>query len=156
MTMRTKIVVHTLIVAAFLAVSAHAQAAASLRNETQLKLALRASPPCCVIDARSDVQRQSQAIAEALIYRKGIRINPTAAVVVVADDDDTALSVAETIASAHPGQTVFAVEGGVGVWERVVSAISAEPPGGKAVQFVIPKNTCEQGPALQQLRTAPK
>ena len=154
--MRAKFIVHTLIVATFMAVTAHAQAAASLRNETQLKLALRASPPCCVIDARSDAQRQSHAIAEALVYREGIRINPTASMVVVADDDDRALRVAQTIAFAHPGQTVFAVEGGVGVWERVVSAISAEPPRGRAVQFVIPKNTCEQGPALQQLRTAPK
>lgn len=154
--MRAKFTIHTLIVATVIGVTAHAQAGASLRNETQLRLALRASPPCCVIDARSDAQRQSQTIAEALVYREGIRINPTASVVVVADDDDRALRVAEKISAAHPGKTVFAVEGGVGVWERVVSATSAEPPGGKAVQFVIPKNTCEQGPALQQLRTAPK
>jgi len=154
--MRAKYIVRALIVATFIGVTAHAQAAASLRNETQLKLALRGSPPCCVIDARSDAQRQSQAIPEALVYREGIRINPTASVVVVADDDGRALRVAEAIAVAHPDQAVFAVEGGVGVWERVLSAISAEPPGGRAVQFVIPKNTCEQGPALQQLRTAPK
>ncbi|MCK0512994.1 hypothetical protein [Aromatoleum buckelii] len=154
--MRAKFIVHALIVATFIGVTAHAQAAASLRNETQLKLALRASPPCCVIDARSNTQRQSRAIAEALVYREGIRIDPTASVVVVADDDDRALSVAEKIAAAHLGKTVFAVEGGVDAWERVLSDLSAEPPGGRAVQFVIPKNTCEQGPALQQLRTAPK
>ena len=85
-----------------------------------------------------------------------IRINPTAGVVVVADDDGAALKVAEAIAAAHHGTSVFAVEGGAAAWERVVGAISAEPPGGRATQFIIPKNTCEQGPALQQLRTAPE
>lgn len=156
MTKRVKFILDGLMIAALLGATAHAEAAASLRNEIQLKLALRASPPCCVIDARTETQRQSRAIAEALVYREGIRINPTASVVVVADDDDKALRVAETIAAAHPGKAVFAVEGGAGAWERVVAAITAEPPGGRAVQFVIPKNTCEQGPALQQLRTAPK
>lgn len=154
--MRVKFILRGLMIAVLLGATAHAEAAASLRNEIQLELALRASPPCCVIDARSDAQRQARTIAEALVYREGIRINPTASVVVVADNDERALRVAATIASAHPGKAVFAVEGGVGVWERVAAAITAEPPGGRAVQFVIPKNTCEQGPALQQLRTAPK
>lgn len=154
--MRMKLVFRGLVVASLLGPAAHAQAAASLRNEIQLTLALRASPPCCVIDARTEAQRQARAIAEALPYRDGIRINPTATVVVVADDDGAALKVAEAIAAAHPAKSVFAVEGGAAAWERVVGAISAEPPGGRATQFIIPKNTCEQGPALQQLRTAPE
>jgi hypothetical protein len=154
--MTMKLIFRGLLVVALLGPAAHAGAAASLRNEIQLALALRASPPCCVIDARTEAQRQACAIAEALPYREGIRINPTASVVVVADGDDAALKVAETIAAAHPGKSVFAVEGGATAWERVVSAISAEPPGGRATQFIIPKNTCEQGPALQQLRTAPE
>lgn len=151
-----KLFVGSLLIATLLGAAAHAQGAASLRNEVQLKLALRASPPCCVVDARAEAQRQTRTIAEAVVYREGLKINPTATVVVVADTDERALAVAEAIAGAHPGRSVFAVEGGVDAWVSVVAAINAEPPGGRASQFVIPKNTCEQGPALQQLRTAPK
>ena len=154
--MRIKVPLQCLLMAMLLGAAVDVQAAASLRNQVQLKLALRASPPCCVIDARAAAQRQARAIAEALVYRDGLAINPTATVVVVADNDERALVVAEAIAASHPGRPIFAVEGGIDVWERVVAAISAEPPGGQATQFVIPKNTCEQGPALQQLRTAPK
>ena len=143
--------------AAFLlSASVQAQAAASLRNEMQLGLALRASPPCCVVDARAEPERMALALEEALVYREGLRIKPTATVVVVADTDAAALAVAETIAAAHPGSPVLAVEGGVLAWQRVLARIKAEPPGGRATQFVIPKNTCEQGPALQQLRAAPQ
>ena len=136
--------------------SVQAQAAASLRNEMQLGLALRTSPPCCVVDARAERERKALVLDEALVYREDLRINPTATVVVVADTDETALAVAESIAAAHPGSPVLAVEGGIGAWQRVLARINADPPGGRAVQFVIPKNTCEHGPALQQLRTAPQ
>lgn len=142
--------------ALLLSASVQAQAAASLRNEMQLGLALRSSPPCCVIDARAESERKALALDEALVYREDLRINPTATVVVVADTDEAALAVAESIATAHPGSLVLAVEGGVVAWQRVLARINAEPPGGRAIQFVIPKNTCEHGPALQQLRTAPQ
>ncbi|HRA80975.1 MAG TPA: rhodanese-like domain-containing protein [Thauera sp.] len=156
MSMQMNFVYRYLMICTLLGAAAHAQAAASLRNEIQLKLALRTSPPCCVVDARAEAQRKTRAIADALIFREGLKIKPTATVVVVADTDDRALAVARTIASAHPGKSVFAVEGGVSAWESVVGAITAELPGGRATEFVIPKNTCEQGPALQQLRTGPK
>lgn len=145
------------VLAAFLlTASLQAHAAASLRNEMQLGLALRASPPCCVVDARAESERKALALDEALVYREDLRINPTATVVVVADTDEAALAVAESIAAAHPGSPVLAVEGGIVAWQRVLALINAEPPGGRAIQFVIPKNTCEHGPALQELRTAPK
>ena len=136
--------------------SVQAQAAASLRNEMQLGLALRSSPPCCVVDARTAAERKALVLDEALVYREDLRIKPTATVVVVADTDEAALAVAESIAAAHPGSPVLAVEGGVLAWQRVLARINAEPAGGRAIQFVIPKNTCEHGPALQQLRTAPQ
>ncbi len=142
--------------ALLLGASVQAHAAASLRNEMQLGLALRSSPPCCVIDARAESERKALALDEALVYREDLRINPTATVVVVADTDEAALAAAESIAAAHPGSPVLAVEGGVVAWQRVLARINAEPPGGRASQFVIPKNTCEHGPALQQLRTAPQ
>lgn len=146
----------SLLMAVMLSASAQAQAVASLRNELQLGLALRVSPPCCVVDARAAAAREASPLDEALVYREDLRINPTATVVVVADTDEAALSVAESIAAAHPGSPVLAVEGGVVAWQRVLARINAEPPGGRAFQFVIPKNTCEHGPALQQLRTTPQ
>ncbi len=142
--------------AVLLSASVQVLAAASLRNEMQLGLALRSSPPCCVIDARAESERKALALDEALVYGEDLRINPTATVVVVADTDGAALAVAESIATAHPGSPVLAVEGGVVAWQRVLERINAEPPGGRAIQFVIPKNTCEHGPALQQLRTTPQ
>ncbi|BAL26940.1 hypothetical protein [Azoarcus sp. KH32C] len=136
--------------------AAPCHAEASLRNETQLQFALRSGAPCCVIDGRSEMQRKQRQLPEALVYHKGLKINPTATVVVVADSDAQALAIANTLASAHPGKAVFAVEGGVGAWEAVARALDADPPGGSASHFVIPKNTCEQGTPLQELRTSPK
>lgn len=146
----------SLLAAVLFAAALPAQAAASLRNEMQLALALRSSPPCCVVDARTEAERKAQELPEALVYRADLRINPTATVVVVADTDAAALAVADAIAAAHPRTQVLAVEGGIDAWQRVIARINADPPGGRAVQFVIPKNTCEQGPPLQQLRTAPR
>lgn len=148
--------VRVLLVIAVLGAASASIAGASLRNGTQLQLALRSSPPCCVIDGRAEAQRKVHALPNALVYRKDLKINPVATVVVVADTDAQALAIAETLASAHPGKTVLAVEGGIAAWEEVVRVISADPPGGRALNFVIPSNTCEQGAPLQQLRTTPK
>lgn len=145
----------TLLFAAALG-AGQARAGASLRSEAQLQLALRSNPPCCVIDGRPEAQRKARALPEALVYRKGLKINPIATVVVVADSDARALAIARTLASAHPGKTVFAVEGGVVAWQSVERSIAAAAPGGRALEFVIPKNTCEQGTPLQQLRSEPK
>jgi hypothetical protein len=153
---RVRLCAGGVLAALMLSASVQAQAAASLRNEMQLGLALRSSPPCCVIDARAESERKALALDEALVYPEDLRIKPTATVVVVADNDEAALAVAESIAAAHPGSPVLAVEGGVVAWQRVLARINAEPPGGRAIQFVIPKNTCEHGPALQQLRIAPQ
>jgi rhodanese-related sulfurtransferase len=135
--------------------AAHADAA--LRSVEQLKFALRTHAPCCVIDARSAAQRAAQPLAEALVWREDLRIEPTASVVVVvADNDVRALEVAQQLAQAHPGKAIWAVEGGVQAWSSVLAAETADPPGGRALQFVIPRNTCESGSPLQHLRTAPQ
>lgn len=138
-----------------LAAAGAAQADAALRSAAQLKLALGSTPPCCVIDARPAAEREARPLAEALPYRDDLRIVPTATVVVVADTDARALEVAGVLASAHPGRSIVAVEGGVAAWEAVLAA-AGEPPGGRAASFVIPKNTCEQGTPLQHLRTEPR
>lgn len=144
-----------MVAAAALAATA-ARADATLRNATQLQLAVRSSPPCCVIDARPAAERAARPLAEALPYREDLKIVPTATVVVVADTDVRALEVANRVAAAHPGKIVVAVEGGIQAWETVLASRAGEPPGGRALGFVIPKNTCEQGSPLQHLRTEPK
>lgn len=146
--------------AAVCSVAAHAEA--SLRDEVDLIEALKKAPPCCVIDARSAAQRQQHALPDALTYRPGLSIVPTASVVVVGDDNPAALTVADVLAKQHPGKTVYAVPGGVTAWEFVQKALAkvqtssasgAPPPGGS---FVIPKNTCESGETLQVLTSKPK
>lgn len=127
-------------------------AAASLRSEAQLNFALRASLPCCVVDGRSEAQRAARPLAEALPYRDGLKITPTASVIVVADTDARALAIAESLAKTHSESPIFAVQGGIAAWEAVQAAIAADPPGRHGLNFVIPSNTCEQGPPLQQLR----
>lgn len=136
------------------ATATHADAV--LRSAEQLKFALRASAPCCVIDARPAAEREAQPLVEALVWREDLKIVPTASVVVVADNDTHALEVARQLAQAHPAKTIIAVEGGVAAWESVLAAKAAEPPRGRALQFVIPRNTCESGTPLQHLRTEPQ
>ena len=156
MTRPTPRFVRALLLIAALGTASACDASASLRNETQLQLALRSNPPCCVIDGRATAQRQAHPFPAASVYRKDLKINPVATVVVVADSDAQALAIAEALAGAHPGKTVLAVEGGVAAWEAVVRTLAADPPGGRALNFVIPSNTCEQGAPLQQLPTTPK
>lgn len=126
-----------------------------LSDEVDLIEALKREPPCCVIDARSDVKRRQQALPDSLLYRPGLRIVPTASVIVVADDKQAALKVANTLAGEHPGKTIYAVRGGAQAWEFVrkaldkVTASSVGAPG--AISFVIPHNTCETGTPLQVL-----
>lgn len=137
-------------------------AQASLRDEVDLIEALKRQPPCCVIDARTAANQQQHALADALTYRPGLTIVPTASVIVVGDDNQSALNVAKVLAEQHPGKTIYAVRGGVIAWEFVrkaldkVSAsseVGAPPVGGT---FVIPKNTCESGETLQVLTSKPK
>lgn len=148
-----------------LALSALAGAAsyaeASLRDEVDLMEALKKQPPCCVIDARSDASQAKHALADALKYRPGLSIVPTASVVVVADDNPAALKVANALAMQHPGKNIYAVRGGVTAWEfvrkaldKVTASSSGAPPAG--VSFVIPHNTCETGTPLQVLSGSSK
>lgn len=141
--------------------SLSASAAASLRDEVDLIEALKLEPPCCVIDARSDAKRSKHALADALTYRPGLTIVPTASVIVVADDNQGALKIADTLAKQHPGKTIYAVRGGMVSWEFVRKALEkvkasssgAAPTG---ISFVIPHNTCETGTPLQVLNQSTK
>lgn len=156
------VVLHTLGLAVTLTWGLSAQAQASLRDELELIDALKHAPPCCVIDARSESKRKQHALADALTYRPGLSILPTASVIVVGDDNQGALKVAEGLAKKHPGKPIYAVRGGVIAWEFVRKALekmpSASEVGAPLVggSFVIPKNTCESGETLQILSSKPK
>jgi hypothetical protein len=137
-----------------------ANAEASLQDEVDLMAALKQQPPCCVIDARSEASRKKSPLADALVYRPGLSIVPSASVIVVGDTSPAALQVAHTLAKQHPDKPFYAVRGGLSAWEFVrkaldkVSASSGAAPAG--VNFVIPHNTCETGTPLQILSSSPK
>jgi len=140
---------------------ASSYADASLRDEVDLIEALKRQPPCCVIDARSEAKQAQHALADALKYRPGLSIVPTASVVVVGDDNQSALKVANALSTQLPGKTIYAVRGGVTAWElvrkaldKVTASSSGAAPAG--VSFVIPHNTCETGTPLQILSSGTK
>lgn len=144
-----------LTVAAF-GVALPAPAAVELQDGRQLTQALRKSPPCCVIDARGAASRESHPLAEALPYRPGMKITPTAAAVVLADTDGEALAASRSLARDYPGKRIIAVKGGVATWEATTADLAQAAPKGKAFQFVIPRNTCESGTPLQKLLSKPQ
>lgn len=132
---------------------AWAQPPVTLHNRVQLRAALQKGPPCCVIDARPEGLRAIRPLADAIVYRPGMKLNPTAAVAVIADTDRNAMRVGEEIARDSNPPQVIVVAGGLVTWEAVTAARGAAT--GPALTFVIPRNTCEQDAPLQTLRAAP-
>lgn len=125
-------------------------AAVTLRDKAALEEFLGHKVPCCVIDARSDASRQAAPLANALVYRKGLKINPTGVVVVVADSDAKAIEIGEILAGASKAKEVYAVQGGAPTWQAVSGGRAFF---GRPRSFIIPSNTCEQGKPLQELRS---
>lgn len=125
----------------------------ALQDRAELAAALKEGPPCCIVDARPPGTRALRPLADALVYRKGMKINPTAAVVVIADNDQNAMRVGEELARDSRAPKVIAVKGGLPTWEAAIGEGASS--GGVALTFVIPKNTCEQGVPLQTLRAEP-
>lgn len=123
----------------------------ALHEGSSLSQAIERSGYCCVVDARTPVRRVKDAIAEAVLYRKGIVIKPSAAVVVIADTDAEALSVGTEIQKASGAAEVIAVKGGVKAWRAYLAKTSGAPPKGHS--FIIPRNTCESGQAIQELKS---
>lgn len=132
---------------------AWAQPPVTLHNRAQLKAVLEKGSPCCVIDARPEGLRALRPLADALIYRPGMKLNPTAAVAVIAETDEIAMRVGAEVARTSKPPQVIVVAGGLVTWESVTAAHGAAT--GSALTFVIPRNTCEQDAPLQTLRAAP-
>lgn len=124
-------------------------AAVELADRSQVQALLASGTPCCVIDARSDAERGKLGVAHALAYRKGMKINPTGAVVVIADTDARARQIGEALARTSAARQVVAVKGGAPTWLAAQEAAPGGPAGVRS--FIIPTNTCEQGPPLQVL-----
>jgi hypothetical protein len=145
--------------AVFFAASAHAVVV--LRDSAELSEALKIEPPCCVIDARSVNSQRKHPLADAVLYRPGLQIIPTATVIVVGDQDKDAMKAGAALAKRHPSKTIFAVKGGVVAWEAVLKSLagvsaSRSPGAVGGISFVIPHNTCETGTPLQILQSKPK
>ncbi|WP_298830578.1 hypothetical protein [uncultured Piscinibacter sp.] len=154
--MRTRTIAALVLAVLLQIVAASARAGnASLRDDEQLLALLVESPQCCVIDARSAKRRAAAALDGALVYRDGLRIQATSAVVVVADSDARGLAVARTLARRSP-HDVYAVKGGYLAWQSVAIRLQAEAskPGSKFT-FVIPHNTCQQDTPLHVFEAKP-
>lgn len=141
--------------------AASVHAAVALRGAAELTEALKSQPPCCVIDARSEENQRTHPLADALRYRPGLQIIPTASVIVVADRDQEAMNIGAILLKQHPGKAIYAVKGGVATWEFVRKSLekvsSSQAPGAApSISFVIPHNTCETGAPLQILQSKPK
>lgn len=134
------------------AIPAAAAAGVALHDKAQLAAALKRSAPCCVVDARSELTRSKSPLKDAVIYRPAVQIKPTAAVVVIADSDDGALQAGKELAKTSGAKEVLAVKGGIGTWRALIPAEAAAGESTMPYTFVIPKNTCEQGTPLQELR----
>jgi hypothetical protein len=159
MTFITQRLYHLAALLACMLAGAAAQAGVSLQGEADLVAALKANPPCCVIDARSDARRRELPLEDALPYRPGLRIVPTASVVVVADTDAQARKVGGVLAGRYPGKTILAVRGGDTAWAAVrktLESVTASTAPGTGHSFIIPRNTCESGETLQVLKSAPR
>ncbi len=142
--------------AVFLGASLAAHAAsASLQTDAQLVTLLAQSPQCCVIDARSAQRRNDAELPGALAYREGLRIEPSSAVIVLADDDARALNVAKALAKRSP-HPVYAVKGGYLAWQSVELRLQAQADkAGTKFTFVIPHDTCQQGTPLHVFEARP-
>jgi len=139
-----------LIALAALAAATCAEAGVTLGDKEQTVELLKATPPCCVVDARAAAPRKLRPLADAVAWSDRPLIVPTGTVVVIGDSDQAALAVARRIEKRYKAKHVLAVKGGFDTWRELLAA--AQEPGMPAT-FVIPRNTCEQGVPLQTLRS---
>ncbi len=126
-----------------------ATAATLADNETITKL-LHSPVGVTVIDARNAAERKRRPLKDARIYGSSLSLESGTALV-VADDDAAALIAAKRIESEHPNALVYAVAGGYAVFERLREQAAEQKSLGTAIpyNFVIPSDTCQTGPALE-------
>lgn len=133
----------------------HALAGVTPMKLAQLVHALEEAKPCCVIDGRSEASRASHPLDEAVPYRDGIALSPNGMMVVVAESDEAARQIADRLDAAYPGQNIIVVLGGIATWEAAqveLSRLAASKPK-QGFGFIIPRNTCESGSSIQNLKS---
>lgn len=119
-----------------------------LLDENDLAAMIEKDPDYQLLDARNAEARRITPIAFSTKYQTVMPINK-GLVLVVADTDDAALKIAQSIPSGAD-RTVFAVKGGTEAWRRV--SLNASPPSTMSDSFIIPKNTCEPGKTVMELK----
>jgi hypothetical protein len=123
----------------------------TLMGHDELPAAIARRGYCCVVDARSPAGSATDPIAQSVPYRKGVKLTPTAAIVVIAETDADALRIGKDLERATGARDVIAVKGGSATWRAYLASVLGAPP--RDLSFVIPRNTCESGEPLQQLRS---
>lgn len=101
-----------------------------------------------LLDARNAEAQRDAPIAFSTRYQITTPIK-TGLVLIVADTDAAALEIAKAI-SVVSNRSVYVVKGGSATWQRVMA--KAPPVTSVSGSFVIPKNTCEQGKPIQELK----
>lgn len=128
-------------------------ATAALADRYVLSKLLRSMLTCQVIDARSPGNVKRQPIDSGELYKSDMVIK-RGMVVVVADSDRQALEVAKVL-SKWSGQDIYAVKGGYETWKQVQKETAKPPAGAESIMppsFVIPSDTCQQGPPLHEFK----
>ncbi len=120
-----------------------------LLDEATLSFKLGRAQDYQLLDARSAQAQRDAPIAFSTRYEPNTAVKG-GLVLVVADTDAAASAIAQAIVAGGADRAVFAVKGGYDSWQRVArkSSASTSIAGG----FVIPKNTCEQGKPIQELK----
>jgi hypothetical protein len=101
-----------------------------------------------LLDARNAEAQRNAPIAFSTRYQSTTPVKK-GLVLIVADTDAAALEIAKSIPAAAD-RSIFAVKGGCDSWQRVMA--KATPVTSMSGGFVIPKNTCEQGKPIQELK----
>lgn len=119
-----------------------------LLDAEHIQQMMKKDQPCCVIDVRDEGLRKQQPIPFSVGYTSSLKPKAGGYALVVGNNDEKALAIAKKIAHKNTGD-VYAVAGGYDAWRQTQGdAIgnTAIAPG----NFTIPKNTCEQGKAVQK------
>ena len=119
-----------------------------LLDEKALSAKLDQTPDYQLLDARNAEAQRDTPIAFSTRYQITTPIK-TGLVLIVADTDTAALEIAKSIPVAS-NRSVYVVKGGSAAYQRVMA--KAPPATSFSGSFVIPKDTCEQGKPIQELK----
>jgi|GEM_PF-2873439 len=120
---------------------------AALLDEQAVAAKLATVTDYQLLDARGSEAQRLAPLPFSTRYQQGTSVKQ-GVVFIVADDDASALKIAAAIPTES--RAVYAVKGGAGSWQRAMNQLPS--PSSVSKSFVIPKNTCEQGKPLAELK----